>query len=67
MDDVASGFLKTRINVEHMGEDFIKLAVGFNSMMEEIEVLMEQVKLEQHQIEQIRLDAFSLRFSHISL
>lgn len=26
-------------------------------MMEEIEVLMEQVKLEQHQIEQIRLDA----------
>ena len=57
MDDVASGFLKTRINVDHMGEDFIKLAVGFNSMMEEIEVLMEQVKLEQHQIEQIRLDA----------
>ena len=57
MDDVASGSLKTRINVDHMGEDFIKLAVGFNSMMEEIEVLMEQVKLEQHQIEQIRLDA----------
>ena len=57
MDDVASGFLKTRINVDHMGEDFIKLAVGFNSMLEEIEVLMEQVKLEQHQIEQIRLDA----------
>lgn len=57
MDDVASGSLKTRINVDHMGEDFIKLAVGFNLMMEEIEVLMEQVKLEQHQIEQIRLDA----------
>lgn len=57
MDDVASGSLKTRINVDHMGEDFIKLAEGFNSMMEEIEVLMEQVKLEQHQIEQIRLDA----------
>ena len=34
MDDVASGSLKTRINVEHMGEDFTKLAVGFNSMME---------------------------------
>ena len=33
MDDVASGSLKTRINVEHMGEDFTKLAVGFNSMM----------------------------------
>ena len=57
MDDVASGSLKTRINVEHMGEDFTKLAVGFNSMMEEILVLMEQVKMEQHQIEQIRFNA----------
>lgn len=57
MDDVASGSLKTRINVEHMGEDFVKLAEGFNSMMEEIQILMEQVKLEQHQIEQIRFNA----------
>ena len=57
MDDVASGSLKTRINVEHMGEDFTKLVVGFNSMMEEILVLMEQVKMEQHQIEQIRFNA----------
>lgn len=57
MDDVALGSLKTRINVEHMGEDFTKLAVGFNSMMEEILVLMEQVKMEQHQIEQIRFNA----------
>ena len=57
MDDVASGSLKTRINVEHMGEDFTKLAVGFNSMMEEILVLMEQLKMEQHQIEQIRFNA----------
>lgn len=57
MDDVVSGSLKTRINVEHMGEDFTKLAVGFNSMMEEILVLMEQVKMEQHQIEQIRFNA----------
>lgn len=57
MDDVASGSLKTRINVENMGEDFTKLAVGFNTMMEEIQVLMEQVKLEQHQIEQIRFNA----------
>ena len=62
MDDVASGSLKTRINVEHMGEDFTKLAVGFNSMMEEILVLMEQVKMEQHQIEQIRFNALQ---SHI--
>lgn len=57
MDDVASGSLTTRINSVNMGEDFQKLAVGFNSMMEEIQVLMEQVKQEQHQIEQIRFNA----------
>lgn len=57
MDDVAAGSLKTRINEENMGEDFAKLATGFNSMMEEILVLMEQVKLEQHQIEQIRFNS----------
>lgn len=57
MDHVATGSLRTRINVDNMGEDFTKLAVGFNSMMDEIEVLMEQVKLEQHQLEQIRFNA----------
>lgn len=57
MDDVASGSLTTRIDTENMGEDFQKLAVGFNSMMEEIQELMEQVKQEQHQIEQIRFNA----------
>ncbi len=57
MDHVATGSLRTRINVENMGEDFTKLAVGFNSMMDEIEVLMEEVKLEQHQLEQIRFNA----------
>ena len=57
MDDVATGSLKTRISVENMGEDFTKLAIGFNSMMEEIQILMEQVKLEQHQMEQIRFNA----------
>ena len=57
MDHVATGSLRTRINVENMGEDFTKLAVGFNSMMDEIEVLMEQVKLDQHQLEQTRFNA----------
>lgn len=57
MDDVASGSLSTRIDAAYMGEDFEKLAIGFNSMMEEILVLMEQVKLEQHQIEQIRFNS----------
>lgn len=57
MDDVASGTLDTRINVGHMGEDFMKLAVGFNAMMDRIQLLMKQVKEEQHQIEQIRFNA----------
>lgn len=57
MDDVAAGSLAVRINTEHMGEDFIKLAQGFNSMMEEIAILMEQVKQEQHQMEQIRFNS----------
>ena len=57
MDDVAAGLLSVRIDAGHMGEDFAKLATGFNSMMEEIVVLMEQVKQEQHQIEQIRFNS----------
>ncbi len=57
MDDVAAGSLSVRIDAGHMGEDFAKLATGFNSMMEEIVVLMEQVKQEQHQIEQIRFNS----------
>lgn len=57
MDDVASGTLDTRINVGHMGEDFMKLAVGFNAMMDRIQLLMQQVKEEQHQVEQIRFNA----------
>lgn len=57
MDDVASGSLSVRIDEGIMGEDFVKLATGFNSMMEKILVLMEQVKQEQHQIEQIRFNS----------
>lgn len=57
MDDVAAGTLDARLDVGYMGEDFSKLATGFNSMMEEILVLMEQVKQEQHQIEQIRFNS----------
>lgn len=57
MDDVASGSLSVRIDEGIMGEDFVKLATGFNSMMEEILVLMEQVKQDQHQIEQIRFNS----------
>lgn len=57
MDNVSAGTLETRINVGHMGEDFTKLAIGFNTMMDRIQLLMEQVKEEQHQAEQIRFNA----------
>lgn len=54
MDDVAEGELDKRIDMNNMDADSRKLAEGFNSMMDEIDTLLEQVKLEQHQIEQTR-------------
>lgn len=57
MDDVAEGKLDERIEIENMDADSQKLKDGFNSMMDEIDRLMEQVKLEQHQMEQIRFNA----------
>jgi two-component system sensor histidine kinase YesM len=53
----AEGKLDTRINLENVGIDFVKLANGFNYMMGEINTLMEQVRLEQQQMEQIRFNA----------
>lgn len=57
MDDVAEGRLEKRIDLKSMDADSRKLAEGFNSMMNEIDGLMEQVKEEQHQMEQIRFNA----------
>lgn len=54
MDDVAEGKLDERIDPANMDADSRKLAEGFNSMMDEIDALLKQVKLEQHQMEQIR-------------
>lgn len=54
MDDVAEGELDERIDIDNMDADSRKLAEGFNSMMDKIDTLLEQVKLEQHQMEQIR-------------
>ncbi len=53
----AEGKFETRINMENVGVDFVKLANGFNYMMGEIKTLMEQVKLEQQQMDQIRFNA----------
>lgn len=57
MSYAAEGKLDVRINMENVGVDFVKLANGFNYMMEEINTLMEQVKLEQQQKDQIRFNA----------
>lgn len=57
MEVVSKGQLDVRMKEENDGEDFKILAVGFNSMMEELDILMEQIKLEQQQLEQTRFNA----------
>lgn len=57
MNDVSKGDLGTRIFVEDMDSDGRKLADGFNIMMDEIDVLMEQVKEEQRQYDRMRFAA----------
>ncbi len=54
MDQVSGGNLDVRMKGEHLGQDFVIITRGFNHMIEEINHLVEQVKEEQHQIEQIR-------------
>lgn len=56
MNDVSSGNLRTRINTEDMDLDSLKLADGFNAMMDEIDILMKQVAEEQRQIAQMRFN-----------
>ncbi len=60
METVEEGRLDVRIDLDKIREsdpDSRKLAEGFNSMMDEINLLMNQVKEEQHQMEQIRFNA----------
>lgn len=57
MEGVSEGKLDERIDMTSMDADSRKLAEGFNSMMDRIDMLMEQVKLEQHQLEQISFNA----------
>ncbi len=57
MDSIKKGNLNIRIDKNGMDVDSFKLADGFNSMMDKIELLMEQAKEEQHQMEQIRFNA----------
>ena len=57
MDDVADGRLEVRIDMQSMDTDSRKLAEGFNIMMDKIDLLMEQMKIEHKQMEQIRFNA----------
>lgn len=57
MNDVSQGNLGTRIELDDMDSDGRKLAGGFNIMMDEIDVLMEQVKEEQRQFDMMRFNA----------
>lgn len=60
MGAVEEGSLDVRVDSESIKKsdpDSRKLAEGFNSMMDEINLLMKQVKEEQHQMEQIRFNA----------
>lgn len=56
MKSVSEGKLEVRMNLNAQGEDFIIMAKGFNSMMNEIAFLMEQIKEEQKQMEEIRFN-----------
>ena len=63
MDRVSGGNLDIRFNFEKVGNDFKKTAVGFNYMMDRINELMEEVKEEQKQLEQIRFQALQAQIS----
>lgn len=57
MNDVTEGDLSTRIHTIDTDSDSQKLAVGFNRMMDEIDLLMDQVKEEEQQMTQVQLNA----------
>lgn len=57
MSGVSKGYLDVRMNEEKMGNDFLIIANSFNVMMDRLNALVEQVKEEQHQVEQIRFNA----------
>ena len=57
MDTVSKGDLSARLVQEEQDPDMERITKGFNSMMETILSLMEQVKEEQKQADQIRFNA----------
>nr|WP_288978052.1 sensor histidine kinase [uncultured Blautia sp.] len=57
MNRVSEGDLEHRITLDNTGEDFKQMEQGFNYMMERMTELVDRVKFEQHQAEQIRFNA----------
>ncbi|HCW54353.1 MAG TPA: two-component sensor histidine kinase [Clostridium sp.] len=57
MSKVSQGKLDVVMENKYSGEDFIKMTNGFNSMINEINVLLNKVKEEQNQINKIELNA----------
>lgn len=57
MGQVSKGALKTRLPAEETDPDMEVVAKGFNSMMGQMVKLMDQIKEEQYQMDQIRMEA----------
>ena len=57
MRRVSEGDLEHRITLDNTGEDFKQMEQGFNYMMDQMTELVDRVKFEQHQAEQIRFNA----------
>jgi len=57
MDEVSQGELATRLKAAEVDPDMQVVSRGFNGMMEQIIKLMQDVKEEQYQVDQIRLEA----------
>ena len=57
MGKVSQGELQTRLEILETDPDMQVVSGGFNGMMEQIVKLMDQVKEEQYQMDQIRMEA----------
>ncbi len=57
MEKMVSGDLSTRLPLDDSGVDFLLLTEGFNDMMDTIDRLINEVKTEHDQKEQIRFNA----------
>jgi Predicted signal transduction protein with a C-terminal ATPase domain len=57
MDEVSRGELETRLKTHGVDSDMQVVSRGFNGMMEQMIKLMQEIKEEQYQVDQIRLEA----------